>query len=305
MSGGPDTERYGLGIDVGTTYTAAAVWVADTVEMVAVGHHATSMPSVVFVGDDGDVLTGDAAVRRALTDPSSIAREFKRRVGDSTPLIVGGRPLSVELLTSELLKAVTREVATERARWSDALVLTYPANWGAYKRDVLVEAARLAGLTVAAIMTEPEAAATWYASQQRIVEGSTIAVFDLGGGTFDATVLRRTVEGFARLGDPRGIDRLGGIDFDEAVFRFVLESASVRLDSLDGDDPAVATALAQLRRDCVEAKEALSADTSTTVNVFLPARNVSVRITRAEFEHLISPLLDHAVTALSRALDDA
>ena len=304
-AGGAHGGGYALGIDLGTTYTAAATATGETVEMVAFGHRTTSLPSVVYMGDDGEVLIGDAANRRAVSEPARVAREFKRRVGDPVPVMVGGRPMSTELLISELLSAVVKDVATERAAAATSVVLTHPANWGAYKQDVLFEAARLAGLGAIGTVSEPEAAATWYANQARVAEGATIAVYDLGGGTFDAAVLRRTASGFDLLDEPRGIDRLGGIDFDEAVFRFVVESASVNIESLDADDPAIVAALAQLRRDCVDAKEALSSDTATMVNVFVPGRNFSVRITRGELEHLIGPLVDRTVTALAQAIQGA
>ena len=103
-----------------------------------------------------------------------------------------------------------------------------------------------------------------------MAEGDRVAVYDLGGGTFDAAVLVREGAGFRLPGPPEGVEHLGGIDFDEAVFRHVLTALGDDVAALDDTDPATATALARLRRDCVEAKEALSFSVDTVVPVALP-----------------------------------
>ena len=97
------------------------------------------------------------------------------------------------------------------------MTVSHPANWGQYKRDLLQQSLRLAGLTEAETITEPEAAAIYYASNERVESGTIVAVYDLGGGTFDAAVLRKTAEGFEIMGRPEGIEHLGGIDFDQAI----------------------------------------------------------------------------------------
>src|SRR5690606_34038287 len=124
---------------------------------------------------------------------------------------------------------------------------------------------RLSGVTQPVTMTtEPEAAAVFYAAQQRVEPGSIVAVYDLGGGTFDAAVLRKTEAGFEILGQPEGIERLGGIDFDAAVFNHVRQALGGKLEELDEDDPTAIAAVARLREECVAAKEALSSDTDAS-----------------------------------------
>ena len=103
-----------------------------------------------------------------------------------------------------------------------------------------------------------------------MAEGDRVAVYDLGGGTFDAAVLARDGSGFRLAGPPEGVEQLGGIDFDEAVFRHVLAALGPDVAALDDLDPATATGLARLRRDCVEAKEVLSFSVDTVVPVALP-----------------------------------
>ncbi|MGF1597595.1 MAG: Hsp70 family protein, partial [Acidimicrobiales bacterium] len=298
---------YQVGVDLGTTYTAAALHRDGRASIFPLGTRSAVIPSVVLLRADGTILTGDAADRRASSEPERIVREFKRRIGDTTPIIVGGSPYSAEALTARLLEAVLEQVVEREGGRPSRLVVTHPANWGEYKRDLLRQAIRLAGVDeeIVELLTEPEAAALSYAAQERVEPGEVVAVYDLGGGTFDAAVLRRTSAGFAIVGRPEGIERLGGIDFDAAVFAHVASVIGSALAGLDHDDPAALAAVSRLRQDCVDAKEALSSDTDATVPVLLPKLQTEVRITRSEFEGLIRPALVDSIEAIRRAVASA
>ncbi|HEV7651943.1 MAG TPA: Hsp70 family protein [Actinophytocola sp.] len=297
---------YALGIDLGTTFTAAAVWRDGRAQIVSLGGRGAAIPSVVLLREDETFLTGEAANRRGLTEPSRVAREFKRRIGDTTPILLAGTPNSAESLTSHLLRAVVSEVVTREGGPPSSVCVSHPANWGPYKIDLLRQAVRMADLPAqVTFATEPEAAAVNYAQEQRLGVGAVVAVYDLGGGTFDAAVLRRTATGFAILGEPEGIERLGGIDFDAAVFNHVRTSLGTKLDDLDEDDPAVISAVARLREECVAAKEALSADTDTAIPVLLPSVTTEVRLTRGELESMVRPSLHGSIEALQRAVRSA
>ncbi|MGH9245569.1 MAG: Hsp70 family protein [Acidimicrobiales bacterium] len=295
---------YALGVDLGTTYTAAATARHGRAEVFPLGRRLAAVPSVVYAGRDG-VLVGEPAGMRAVTEPERVAREFKRRVGDPVPLVLGGAPWSAEQLMARLLEWVLGRVREQEGEPPPRLVICHPANWGRFKRDVLVEAVRLVDrVPPAAMLTEPEAAAIHYASNDRLDAGDVIAVYDLGGGTFDLSILRTTDTGFEFIGEPEGIERLGGVDFDEVVYRHVLRHA------LDGaepntDDAATLASLARLRDDCVDAKEALSFDTRVAVPVVLPGVNTTVTITRSEFEDMVRPPLEQTMRALRRVLDAA
>ena len=242
---------YRLGVDLGTTYTAAAVNVDGRVEMLGLGIRAMQVPSVVFVRPDGEIVVGEAAEQQGGADPSRVVREFKRRIGDSVPLVVGGSPFSAQALSARLLAWVVGVATQRQGGPPEHVCVTYPANWGPFKRDLLGQAIEMAGLrgTGTSTCTEPEAAAIAYASRDRVAEGARVAVYDLGGGTFDAAVLAREGAGFRLVGSPEGVEHLGGIDFDEAVFRHVLSALGDDIAALDDTDPATATALARLRRD--------------------------------------------------------
>jgi actin-like ATPase involved in cell morphogenesis len=296
---------YYLGIDIGTTYTAAAVWRDGRYDVASLGNRAATIPSVVLLRDDETVLTGEAAARRAATEPQRVAREFKRRLGDPTPIIVAGTPYSADALIAKLLRWVVDRVAEAEGGPAAGIAVTHPANWGTYKLDLLRQAVRIADLDNVATLSEPEAAAIHYASQSRVETGAVIAVYDLGGGTFDAAVLRKTDAGWQTLGQPEGIERLGGVDFDAAVFHHVVGAVGGAVDQLDPDDPAAAAAVARLRQECVEAKEALSSDSDVSIPVLLPNLQTEVRLTRAEYEQMVRPALADSITATNRALRSA
>jgi molecular chaperone DnaK len=303
--GDGDDVPYSLGIDLGTTFTAAAVVREGQVRVVDLGSRSAVTPSVLFLNGDAGILAGDAAARRAATDPARVAREFKRRIGDPTPILLGGSPWSPEALVARLLRWVVDAVSEREGGRPDRIAVSHPANWGPYKKDLLAEAIRLAELDVQLTVTEPEAAAIAYAAAERVEPGSVVAVYDLGGGTFDAAVLRKTEAGFEILGEAEGIDRLGGVDFDAAVFAFVTAALGGAVESLDAADPAALAALAHLRNECIEAKEALSSDTEASVPVLLPGLHTEVRLTRAELEAMVRPPLLETVAALRRALHAA
>ncbi|MEU7817746.1 Hsp70 family protein, partial [Pseudonocardia sp. NPDC049154] len=297
---------YSLGIDLGTTYTAAAVDRRGAVEMATLGDRSAAIPSVVLWRSDGPVLTGDAANRRAMMEPDRVAREFKRRLGDPTPLVLGGAPHSVASVLASLLHAVVDKVADREGGPAEHVVLTHPANWGPYKLELFGSVPRIAEVEHVSLTTEPEAAAAHYATNERLPEGAVIAVYDFGGGTFDATVLRhRGGSGFETLGVPEGVEGLGGIDFDEAVFAFVDRTLDGAVTALDHGDRQNAAALLRLRQECVLAKETLSFDIETIIPVLLPGLQTEVRLTRAELEEMMRPSIESTVRALRRALRTA
>ena len=294
---------YRLGVDLGTTFTAAAIERDGQVRMVSLGLRQPEIPSVLAIRD-GETLVGDTAERLAVARPEIMAREFKRRIGDSTAMIVDGTPWTAEALTGRLLAFVLDEVKRVEGEPPTEVIVTHPANWGEFKLDRLRQAMLLAGCEDGTLMPEPVAAARYYASQGRVSDGQRLAVFDFGGGTFDAAIIQ-SVDGELRvIGQPKGLERLGGIDLDQAVLTHVLHHAEIDLNDLD-DTPANRQAVGRLRQDCRDAKETLSSDTTAIVPVMLPGVHSEVRITRAEFEKMIrEPLLD-AIKVVRAVIESA
>jgi YVTN family beta-propeller protein len=296
---------YSLGVDLGTTFVAAALSTATRVEMFTLGDRSVVAPAAVYLREDGTVVTGETAGLRVVSSPDRVGREFKRRLGNPTPVILGGQSYTVTALLGFLLRDILRKVTETEGEPPDRVVLTHPANWGPFRRALFEEVPHLVGLEDPHLVTEPEAAAAHYAASRQLDNGQTVAVYDLGGGTFDATVLRKHPGGVEILGTPEGIERLGGVDFDDAILSYVDYAAGGALGELDLREPQSTVALARLRQDCILAKEALSVDTETILPVFLPGRHFDVRITRSDFEDMVRAPIESTIGALSRTLQSA
>jgi actin-like ATPase involved in cell morphogenesis len=296
---------YSLGVDLGTTFVAAAISAADRVKMVILGDYAVVIPAAVYLREDGVLIAGDAAGARAVTSPERVIRDIKRRLGNPTPVMLGGQHYGVNELLGVVLRDAVDKVVKVQGERPEQVLLTHPANWGPFRRALFEEVAQHAGLDNPPLVTEPEAAAVHYAASRELADGQMVAVYDLGGGTFDATILQKQAGKVEILGTPEGIEHLGGGDFDEAILSFVDYAADGVLSELDLSDPQMSVALARLRQDCVAAKEALSVNPETTIPVFLPDRHLEVRITRAEFEDLVRASVESTISALSRTLASA
>jgi len=299
---------YQVGVDLGTTWTAVAVCRSGgPAEPVRLGERGPAVPTVAFVGDGGEFAIGEAAERQAAAEPARVVAEFTRRIGDRTPIVVNGEPIAAEALAARFVGHVLQRAAAQEGGPAAGVALAHPAGWGPHKLALLRDGLAGQGLPGVVLVPEPLAAAIGYASVTRVEPGSVVAVYDLGGGTFDAAVLRTAdrAGGFELLGSPEGIDRLGGIDFDEAVFEHVQAELGADWDALDPADDMVLGAVAGLRRECIAAKEALSQDTEATITVTLPGVHRLVRLERARFEEMIRPAVEETVAALGRAIASA
>jgi YVTN family beta-propeller protein len=296
---------YSLGIDLGSTFVAAARATAATVEAVPLGDRSVVTPAAVYLNGDGTLVTGEAASRGAVCSPDRIGREFTRRLGDPTPMVLGGEPYAVTALLGVLLRDVVEQVTKTEGGPPDRVALTYPTSWGPFRRALFEEAAQHAGLTNSPMVSEAEAAAAQYTANQPLGDGETIAVYDLGGGTFDATALRMHSGGVEILGKPERIEALGGDDFDEAILSYLNDTADGALTKLDMRRPQTFVALSRVRQNCIAAKEALSTGTETNFTVFLPSRTFDVHLTRSDFEDMVRASIGSTIRALSRTLQSA
>ncbi|MFR9728382.1 Hsp70 family protein [Saccharopolyspora sp. MS10] len=233
------------------------------------------------------------------------ARNFKRRLGDPTPVVLGGSTYSPAALMAAQLRHVLATVSRFAGGPPESVVLTYPAIWGPYRREHFTEVPRLASVEDFRLLTEPEAAATHYSSERRLGDGETVAVYDLGGGTFDSTILRMRAGRMEILGTPEGIEHLGGIDFDEALLAHVDQRLDGAISALDHSDPKQAAAHADVVEMCVRAKEALSIEPDVRLTVPLPSGSREVVITRLEFNDMIKPSVQLTIDALRRTTTSA
>ncbi|WP_157002782.1 Hsp70 family protein [Agromyces laixinhei] len=302
---------YVLAVDIGTSRVAAATARVErdgsfSATPFALGRNGDCVATVVFVSDDGDLLFGDAAERRGVAQPERLVREFKRSIGDDVPLVVGGRSLAPELLYAETFASVVAAVTERMGSRPESISLTHPTAWGAHRLGLIRAALARLGVDDVSMITEPEAAARQYEATRPLEPGQSIAVYDLGGGTFDSVVLRKGADSeFTLVGDPAGLDDLGGANFDDDVFRHVISVSGLDVSALSVDDPDTRMALSRLRRESIDAKEALSFDSDATIPVLMPQSRSTVRLTRSEFEHMIDGALDTTLGVLETAIDSA
>ena len=294
-----------LSIDFGTSSTAAVVTEGSRTEVVEVDG-AARIPSMVAALADGTLVAGAAAVRQLAQSPERVERAPKRRLGDRAVLL-GEQPVAPSALAAAVLRVVADEASRRRGGSQPcALRLTHPASWASTRLEALRAAARLAGLPDPDLLSEPVAAAVQL-SDDRVAVGALVAVYDLGGGTFDAAVLRRTATGFVLVGPPGGNDRIGGEDLDEKLLEHV--GASIRSQDAEAwerlrfsDERPWRRAAAALRTDVQAAKETLSVAPDATVYVPAPV-DLEVRVTREELESLARHDLERTVEELVATVD--
>jgi hypothetical protein len=278
-----------LAIDFGTTTTSAAMGVDGRAEVVEIDG-AARMPSVVLATDSGELVVGAAAEAQVALSPERAERTPKRRLGDEM-MLLGPRPVRPVEAVAAILRTIAGEaIRRQGGQPPSELRLTHPARWGSVRREKLAEAAALAELPVPVFVPEPVAAAVHFLDE-RIDDGAFVAVYDLGGGTFDTAVLRRAGEGFDVVGLPGGDERLGGEAFDERLFTHVgdrlAEQSPEAWESLRfSTDRSWRKVGHDLRLEVRRAKEALSSNAEYTVYVGSPV-DATVLITRDELESLI------------------
>ncbi|TDV40366.1 Hsp70 family protein [Actinophytocola oryzae] len=296
-----------LSVDLGTSNTVAVLSAHGRPPRVVEVDGSATMPSALFADDDGNLVVGRDAERRARLDPARFEPNPKRRVDEGT-LLLG----DVVVPVTEALSAVLRRVADETSRQlggakPDEVRLTHPAQWGPVRRNVLLAAARLAGMgTNLVLVPEPVAAAAHFASfpGQQLLPGQALAVYDLGAGTFDVAIVAATQTGYAVLAEA-GLPDLGGLDVDQALLEHVGRQVSIRDPSrwqriLRPESTADRRARRAMAEDVRAAKEALSRHPQTEVP--LPEPFEDVLVTRIELEALIRPSMLRSVELLAATI---
>jgi molecular chaperone HscC len=294
-----------IGIDPGTTFSLAAI-LRDGKPVIlpnALGELLT--PSAVSIADDGTVLVGAAARARATIQPGRTALAFKRDMGTDRKIQVADRAFTPQELSALVLGAVKHDAEAALGRPIDEAVVTVPAYFGDAQRQATRDAAAIAGISVERIINEPTAAALSYGLHERNRELRAI-VLDLGGGTFDVTVLE-ILEGVIEIRASAGDTQLGGDDFDAALADLVIKSLPV---DQRADVRAQPVACARIKDACELAKKRLSAADATQVALFdllAGAQRIHLEheVSRERAEQAWAPLLARIVAPIRRALRDA
>lgn len=296
-----------LGIDLGTTYSLVAGVNAQGVPMLYPDFHDANefrTPSVVHIGDK-QALVGSAVESRLENDPAlPHARFFKLAMGQTGALFTDQqqRPWRPEALSALVLRKLMKDVAAFTSEPVDGVVITVPANFSDSQRHATQQAALMAGLPRPVLIEEPVAAATYYGHSRPQGE-QTLLVYDLGGGTFDATLLQSAEAGLYALAT-EGCNTLGGKNIDEALMAWAAEEYQQVHGIMV---PADAVSQAQLRRFATAAKLALSKPGATQIRrTLLIGRNtLDCQITRPQFETLTEHLIDETLVVCEHCLHRA
>ncbi|WP_051797007.1 Hsp70 family protein [Catenuloplanes japonicus] len=298
---------YRLGIDFGTSTTIAVLSMPGRAAAPLLFDSSPLLSSAVAAGADGALLTGGDAERAAVPDPASFEANPKRRIDDGV-VWLGDREVS----TTDLIAAVLRRAGAEARRVAggppDEVVLTHPANWGRSRVDTLLEAAGKAGFTTVSTVAEPVAAAAYLTGvlERRVPDGRALIVYDLGAGTFDVSVVRRTAGGFEVLACD-GLDDVGGLDLDAEVVGHARTRTGGATDEWGRLEWPRTSADSQARHQlwlaARAAKEQLSRHPSASLHV--PLLGSDVLLTREEFEAAARGPLDRTVALTLRVLADS
>ena len=294
-----------VGIDLGTTNSVVAVMEGQTPVVIANSEGARTTPSVVAFTKTGERLVGQLAKRQAVTNPERTIKSIKRHMGTDYPTKIDGKTYTPQEISAMILQKLVNDASTYLGERATRAVITVPAYFDDAQRQATKDAGRIAGLEVLRIINEPTAAALAYGLDKKGTE--TILVWDLGGGTFDVSILE-VGEGIFEVKSTNGDTLLGGDDYDQAVVDWLV--AEFRKDQ-GIDLSADKQALQRLTEAAEKAKIELSTLTQTNINLpFITAdasgpKHLDITLTRAEFERLVSGLTDRMVAPFKAALADA
>jgi len=294
-----------VGIDLGTTNSVVAVMEGQTPTVIANSEGSRTTPSVVAFTKTGERLVGQLAKRQAVTNPDRTIKSIKRYMGTDHKVKIDGKDYTPQEISAMILQKLVNDASTYLGDRVTKAVITVPAYFDDAQRQATKDAGRIAGLEVLRIINEPTAAALAYGLDKKGTE--TILVWDLGGGTFDVSILE-VGEGIFEVKSTNGDTRLGGDDYDEAIVEWLV--AEFRKDQ-GIDLSADKQALQRLTEAAEKAKIELSTLTQTNINLpFITAdasgpKHLDITLTRAEFERLVSSLTDRMVAPFQAALADA
>ena len=317
-----------IGIDLGTTNSAVAFMEGGQAKIIPNAEGGNTTPSVVALKKDGETIVGMPARRQAVTNPLKTIYSAKRFIGrkfsevkneiknvpfnvvegaDGAAMIEwDGKPVRPEEISAKVLEKLKADAEKYLGQKVTEAVITVPAYFNDSERQATINAGKIAGLDVKRIVNEPTAAALAYGADKN--KDQKIAVYDFGGGTFDISILEIGSEGTFEVLATNGDTKLGGDDFDQAIFEYVMAEfkKETGIDLMND-----AMAVQRVRSASEKAKIELSASTQTEINEPFIAMNdgvpsnLNITLTRAKFEELIAPLVERSIEPCKKVLKDA
>jgi molecular chaperone DnaK len=296
-----------VGIDLGTTNSVVAVLEAGDPTVIPNAEGARTTPSVVGFSKTGEVLVGEVAKRQAITNPDRTIRSVKRHMGETSWSVdIDGKKYTPQEISARILQKLKRDAESYLGDTVTQAVITVPAYFDDAQRTATKEAGQIAGLEVLRIINEPTAAALAYGLDKEGAD-QTVLVFDLGGGTFDVSILE-IGEGVFEVKSTSGNTHLGGDDWDQRVIDWLV----TEFKNKEGVDlGADKMALQRLKEAAEKAKIELSAVQETTINLpFITAtsegpKHLEERLTRSKFQELTADLAEACRGPFDQAIKDA
>ena len=291
-----------IGIDLGTTYSAAAyIDGSGNPQIIPNSDGGRTTPSAVLF-EDGNAIVGEDAKKESITSPDHFVAFAKRSMGNnSQKWHIGNEDYRPETISAIVLKKIKEDCETALGDTIDGAVITVPAYFTDLQRTATKDAARIAGINVLSIINEPTAAALAYGLSKGSAERKRILVFDLGGGTFDVSIMEfreDNIEILSSMGD----SMLGGYDFDKEIVNWFIDQA--KLQGIDVNEDT--DALQNLWISAEDAKKALSSGKSKTkITIYVMGKKVSAELLKEEFESMIEPYLTGAMGFVDASLDEA
>ncbi|MCO6010157.1 molecular chaperone DnaK [Actinoallomurus purpureus] len=294
-----------VGIDLGTTNSVVAILEGGEPTVIANAEGSRTTPSVVAFAKNGEVLVGEVAKRQAVTNVDRTIRSVKREMGTDWKTTIDGKDFTPQQISAFVLQKLKRDAEAYLGEKITDAVITVPAYFSDHQRQATKEAGQIAGLNVLRIINEPTAAALAYHLEK---EGeATILVFDLGGGTFDVSLLE-VGDGVVEVKATNGDNHLGGDDWDQKVVDWLV----TRFKNAHGVDLSKdKMALQRLREAAEKAKIELSSSSETSINLpYITASaegplHLDEKLTRAEFQKMTSDLLDRCKNPFQQVIKDA
>ncbi|MCD1146851.1 molecular chaperone DnaK [Peptoniphilus sp. KCTC 25270] len=295
-----------IGIDLGTTNSAVAVMEGGEATIIPNIEGNRTTPSIVAFTKDGERLVGETAKRQAITNPDRTISSIKRHMGTDHKVSIDGKDYSPQEISAMILQKLKADAESYLGESVTEAVITVPAYFTDSQRQATKDAGRIAGLDVKRIVNEPTAAALAY-GEDKNDEASTVMIYDLGGGTFDVSILELS-DGVFEVHATRGNNKLGGDDFDERVIDFIADEFK----KTNGVDlKADKMSLQRLKEAAEKAKKELSSTMSTNINLpFITATaegplHLNLDLTRAKFNEITKDLVKATEGPVREALKDA
>jgi len=295
-----------VGIDLGTTNSCVSVLEGGEPTVIANAEGARTTPSIVAFAKNGEVLVGEVAKRQAVTNPERTIRSVKREIGTKWTIDIDGKKYTPQEISARVLMKLKRDAEAYLGEQITDAVITVPAYFNDAQRQATKEAGEIAGFNVLRIINEPTAAALAYGLDKGSKE-QTVLVFDLGGGTFDVSLLELG-EGVIEVKATSGDNNLGGDDWDQRIVDHLVKTFRGQ-HGIDLSQDKMA--MQRLREAAEKAKIELSATTTTSINLpYITAGpdgplHLDMTLTRAEFQRMTQDLLDRCRGPFEQAIKDA